>query len=98
MSLQTFFIALSLLASIASIVLTLRAESGATLSRELRQLQADLVDVDDRVTMWMKRENVRRARDAKDDKAELTATAQTTTTSFDRKAAIRARIAERKAT
>lgn len=95
MSVQTFFIALSLLTSIASLVLTLRAGTMPNITRDLRELQAELVDVDDRVTMWMKRENVRRARDAKEDKAELTAAPGPRTNSFDKKAAIRARIAER---
>ena len=97
MSVQTFFIALSLLTAIASLVLTLRAGTMPNITRDLRELQAELVDVDDRVTMWMKRENVRRARDAKEDKAELTASPGARTNSFDKKAAIRARIAERNA-
>lgn len=58
--------------------------------RELRRVSAELIDLDERVSTWQRRENVRRSRDAKAEKAEDADAAIPAAT--DRKAMLRARL------
>lgn len=59
---------LALIVAMLSIALRLYGPGDLDqLARELRSLAGEVVDLDDRVTTWMKRENVRRARDKKEE-------------------------------
>lgn len=59
---------LALIVALVSIALRLYGPGDLDqLARELRSLSGEVVDLDDRVTTWMKRENVRRAREKKED-------------------------------
>jgi len=58
--------------------------------RELRRVSAELIDLDERVSTWQRRENVRRSRDAKADKED--APPQLPLPASDRKAMLRARL------
>lgn len=60
-------LALALVLALISIWLHLRADSLVDIVSRLRNCEAELADVIDRTTHWMKRENVRRARDAKEE-------------------------------
>lgn len=59
--------------------------------RELRRFSAELVDLDERVTTWQRRENVRRSRDAKADKAD-DAPVPAITSPAEKKAMLRAKV------
>jgi hypothetical protein len=58
--------------------------------RELRRVSAELIDLDERVTTWQRRENVRRSRDSKAEKDETTP--QQPAAAADRKSLLRAKL------
>lgn len=91
MTVELILAGISCIFALVSIALRVyRPEDLDQTLRELRRVSAELVDLDERVTTWQKRENVRRSRDAKADKEE--APAQPALAAPDRKAMLRARL------
>lgn len=83
--------AIALLLGIASIGIRLW-ETPPALTRRLELLEIDLQEAIDRMTTWMKRENVRRARDTKEQRETAPSDLTEDVARSSRKAQIRARL------
>lgn len=70
-------------------------ESPPETSRRISQLELDLAQSVETVSRWMKRENVRRARDEKEAAESLPTTTLPSSAAADRKAALRQRAREK---
>lgn len=90
MILALAFSVLALGTAVAAIVLRQTHPELAAVQRELHAMQADITDLADRLNHWMRRDNTRVARAAREQQLELPAPAA----SGDRKAALRARVAQ----
>lgn len=90
MSFTTGTALFALLIACVSIVLSF-AKSPPELLRRVTQLEVDLMEGLDTLSRWMKRENVRRARDVKEASPPGQGGQDLTIDSFDRKAQLRAK-------